>query len=374
MSTESELRDWKYGQTQAERLVADLLNIEGHKNIDPQHPLGGPDGKKDVLFENEGERWIAAAYFPTTQVSFADIQRKFAGDLEGVKLNGAHGIAFFVNQPLTAGERKALLELAHPRKTEVFHLERMRSMLDAPRGCGIRLQYLRIAMTEEEQWAFWQTMNSRVMETLVDSDRRLRSMDRKIDALLRRSQSIEYGIGEIKSSLVGTHEFRENEFGPTSSLNPSLLTWVHRLVTDGTTMTEELRGRFRSVQIWVDQEGVSLNAAKYVAPPPDEVYGLLDELLSHWRADYSGLVGADRELILKALAKLHHGLLSIHPFLDGNGRVARVVVDQAAHELLGMRISTELTGDRRAYYGALEEADRGNFDALITLFRVAMSR
>ena len=202
MSTESELRDWRHGQTHAERLVAGLLHIEGYKKIDPQHPLGGPDGKKDVLFENEGKKWIAAAYFPSTQVTFSDTRRKFLEDLAGVDSNKAHGMAFFVNQPLTSTERKILLDAALPKLVEIFHLERMRAMLDAPRGCGLRLEHLRIAMTVEEQWAFWQAMNSHVMDTLVESDQRLQRIDQKIDALLMRSQSLEYGIGEIKMIAI----------------------------------------------------------------------------------------------------------------------------------------------------------------------------
>jgi hypothetical protein len=134
MSTESELRNWRHGQTHAERLVAGLLHIEGYKKVDPQHPLGGPDGKKDVLFQNEGKKWIAAAYFPPTPVSFKDIRKKFLGDLKGVDSNSAQGIAFFVNQPVTSTERKTLVDAALPKVVEIFHLERMRAMLDAPRG------------------------------------------------------------------------------------------------------------------------------------------------------------------------------------------------------------------------------------------------
>ena len=79
---------------------------------------------------------------------------KFSHDLEGVGRNGATGFAFFVNQPLTVGERDQLLGHTGGIETEIYHLERMRSLLDAPKGCGIRLEYLRLPMTEEEQWAF----------------------------------------------------------------------------------------------------------------------------------------------------------------------------------------------------------------------------
>ncbi|MDT7848022.1 hypothetical protein Q9292_00265 [Methylophilus sp. VKM B-3414] len=76
MTTESALRDWRYGQTQAERLVAALLHLEGFEAVDPQHPLGGPDGLKDVLCRKDGLSWVAAAYFPTTPATLTAIKSK----------------------------------------------------------------------------------------------------------------------------------------------------------------------------------------------------------------------------------------------------------------------------------------------------------
>jgi hypothetical protein len=52
--------------------------------------------------------WIAAAYFLPTPPSFQEIQKKFEHDFAGVAANGAQGFAFFVNQPLTIGERQSL--------------------------------------------------------------------------------------------------------------------------------------------------------------------------------------------------------------------------------------------------------------------------
>ncbi|MDQ6698744.1 MAG: Fic family protein [Acidobacteriota bacterium] len=55
-----------------------------------------------------------------------------------------------------------------------------------------------------------------------------------------------------------------------------------------------------------------------------------------------------------SLAVFHHRFLKIHPFLDGNGRVARVLSDQAADELSGTRIGPEFSADPESYYGALK--------------------
>jgi len=143
-TTESVLHDWRYGQTQAERLCAALMHIDGFESVDPQHPLGGPDEKKDILGTKANKKWVGAAYFPATDKSFAEVKEKFCNDFLGVTRNGASGFAFFVNQRLSVSERKDLVSHAGRTETELYHLERMASMLDAPKGCGIRLQYLRI--------------------------------------------------------------------------------------------------------------------------------------------------------------------------------------------------------------------------------------
>jgi hypothetical protein len=49
VSPRSELRDWRNGQTNAERTCAAILAINGYTDVDPPTPLGGPDDKEDIL-------------------------------------------------------------------------------------------------------------------------------------------------------------------------------------------------------------------------------------------------------------------------------------------------------------------------------------
>ena len=150
-STDTTLWDWRYGQTQAERLCADLLQIEGFSDIDPQCPLGGRDGRKDILCIRDGQKWVGAAYFPPTRSDFVVVKDKFVHDFMGVGRHNADAFVFLTNQRLTPGERAELVGVADPKPAEVYHQERIRSVLDSPKGYGMRLEYLRIPMTEEEQ-------------------------------------------------------------------------------------------------------------------------------------------------------------------------------------------------------------------------------
>jgi hypothetical protein len=157
------LLDWDRGQAPSERLTAHLLREEGFNSIDPSHPLGGRDGLKDVICERDGKKWIGAAYFPRGQKAFNEIQKKLNDDLEGVKSNNVDGIVFVTNQELSLGNREKLEEKVNETiDIKIFHLERIASILDRPRCYGIRLEFLDIEMTKEEQVSFMAQVYSQV--------------------------------------------------------------------------------------------------------------------------------------------------------------------------------------------------------------------
>lgn len=368
--TEAVLHDWRYGQTQAERLCAAIMHLEGFEGVDPQHPLGGPDENKDILATRGNKKWLGAAFFPTTDKSFTEIEKKFRDDFLGVNRNTASGFAFFVNQRLSVSERKALIAQVGETEVELYHLERMVSILDAPKGCGIRLQYLRIPMSEEEQWAFWSAMNHDVVRRLIQNESALQSMDGKLDLILARTSTLLTNLRQSPSSLLDQEDRVDYGETPTVSLSISMLCWLHRVVTDGTKTPESSRGQLRAVAVWVGPPGSTPETARFV-PPSDFVRPLFD-LLDRWRVGYADLQRSSKRDILRALAQFHHGFLSLHPFLDGNGRVARVLLDQAARELLNSGIGKELVSDPKVYYSCLETADNGDLRPLIDLIEAAL--
>jgi fido (protein-threonine AMPylation protein) len=376
MTTESALRDWRYGQTQAERLVAALLHLEGFDAVDPQHPLGGPDGLKDVLCRKDGFSWVAAAYFPTTPATLAAIKSKFTGDFAGVVANNAQAFAFFVNQPLTVGEREQIRALAGQTRTELYHLERIRSLLDAPKGCGIRLEYLRIPMTEAEQWAFWSSMNQDVVRRLVDHEARrdaqIRSLDDKLNLILERTNAIGFALTEGPSHLGSAGRAPENIEMPTASLSLTTLCWLHRVITEEGGLPEAVRGRLRSVSVWIGPAGSTRETATYVPPPPEELISLTNSWIEWWKEEHPCLRSRSKDDVIAALAEFHHRFLRIHPFLDANGRLARTLLDQASRELLNQGVADEFTEDASAYYAALAAADKGDFASLRSRIAAAL--
>ena len=365
--TEGRLRDWRYGQAQAERLTAALLHLEGYQDIEPQHPLGGPDGLKDVVCCKDGIPWVAAAYFPPTPPSEAEIRNKFDNDALGVEKSAAKGFAFFVNQNLTIAERQALIERSPATRTEIYHLERMISLLNAPKGCGLRLEYLRIPMTEEEQWAFWSSMNSDIVRRLADNelrqDARLQQINDRLD-LLVRTIATTIDLTSQPSSIKTTPGPEENPDMPTSILSATMLCWLHRIVTENSGPAEPLRGRFRSVQVWLGAPGSTLANADYVPPTPEQVPNLVADFLEWWHHKHVELKGKSKPEIAMGLADFHHRFLSIHPFLDANGRVARLLLDEAARELLNQGIGEEFITPPKEYYLTIQQAHEGDLQPL----------
>ena len=156
------LLEWDKGQTPAERLAAIIGTNDGLINVDPSHPFRGKDLLKDMVISYNGARWIGAVYFPRGQQDFSEIKNKFIHDLNGVKKNGANGIAFVTNQELRLAERKDLSEIDANVDVQIYHLERIASLLNSPQYYGVRMEFLDMEMNKEEQLAFFASQTDKM--------------------------------------------------------------------------------------------------------------------------------------------------------------------------------------------------------------------
>lgn len=365
--TELLLRDWRFGQVQSERLCAALLSAEGFTAIDPQCPLGGPDGRKDIVCYKNDEKVVAACYFPPTHQDFRNVRDKFLRDFEGVAANNAAGFAFFVNQPVTPSERADLIGLTNVSLVEIFHLERMRAILDSPKGYGIRLEHLRIPMNEAEQLTFWSSMNSAVSDKFVTYEAGVQELQKKLDLVLARTNAMHVDLLRAPSSVGSTYGLVSSF--PSEQLSISLVMWLHKLAIDQDELGGQRSGELRGVQVWIGGSGSTPETASHLPPPPDDVPRMLEELLFEWRVGYKIWATRSFDERLSAIAQFHHRFLSIHPFLDANGRVARYILEQQTLELLGKRVSQDFISDPNDYYRFLRSADTGDLAPLVELLR-----
>lgn len=99
----------------------------------------------------------------------------------------------------------------------------------------------------------------------------------------------------------------------------------------------------------------------YEAPPGERVRAEMSRFLAWWNAGSRSLDG----LLRAGLAHFH--FVSVHPFEDGNGRLARALTDMALaqDERSAIRfysLSARILAERKAYYDTLERAQRGTLD------------
>ena len=100
-------------------------------------------------------------------------------------------------------------------------------------------------------------------------------------------------------------------------LSIRLLNRAHRRLMQGTRGAGSQPGEIRRSQNWIG--GSRPGDAVYVPPPPDAVAGLLGDLEKYWHAD-------DTLPPLIRAGLVHAQFESIHPYLDGNGRIGRLLV------------------------------------------------
>ncbi len=102
-------------------------------------------------------------------------------------------------------------------------------------------------------------------------------------------------------------------------LSLRLVREIHQKLIKGVRGDMLNPGEFRTTQNWIGPPGCTLNDATYVPPPVDEMNKLLNQLEKF-------LYTEDPIAPLVKCALIHYQFEAIHPFLDGNGRVGRLLI------------------------------------------------
>jgi Fic family protein len=102
-------------------------------------------------------------------------------------------------------------------------------------------------------------------------------------------------------------------------LSKRLICEIHKKLLKGVRGQERQPGEFRRSQNWIGSQGSTLETADFVPPPPHEMQSSLDnfEKFLHDR---------DSLPVLIHCALAHAQFETIHPFLDGNGRIGRLLI------------------------------------------------
>ena len=111
-----------------------------------------------------------------------------------------------------------------------------------------------------------------------------------------------------------------------------------------------------------DRNILIAGAENYIPPQSENVYCLLNNLLKEWNSKFKSLIKSTEKNKIKKIVKFHHKLLSIHPFLDGNGRLARIIMTKQIEKIFNRRLEIDL--NREEYFKALRDADKNDFNKL----------
>lgn len=116
-------------------------------------------------------------------------------------------------------------------------------------------------------------------------------------------EALTYGLEQLEKLPVSLRLLRE----------------IHRRLMKGVRGEKAYPGEFRRSQNWIGPPGCTLAEARFVPPPVPEMHEALDALEKY-------LHEGDSYPPLVRLAFVHYQFEAIHPFVDGNGRMGRLLV------------------------------------------------
>jgi hypothetical protein len=187
MSTETDirLRSWlDANQRDREQMCRSVLALNSHySDVRPRHPLGGPDGGRDIeaIFDADRLAYGAVGFLNSANDSDEQkrkIRTKFSEDLVSAlrAKPGLKAFAFLTNLRLTMGELSEMKGEAHRSGIEycdILDRERLRIELDSPSGFFIRFQHLSIPLSEAEQASFLAQYGDRIQDVVSTGFQRI---------------------------------------------------------------------------------------------------------------------------------------------------------------------------------------------------------
>jgi Fic family protein len=168
--------------------------------------------------------------------------------------------------------------------------------------------------------------------------------------------ALEHGISRLKKLPICVRLTRE----------------LHEKLMTGVRGQQSTPGQFRRIQNWIGKPGSTAATASYIPPPPGDV----EPCLAAWEKFLH-----DSTLPpLVTIALAHYQFEAIHPFLDGNGRVGRLLITLflIERQILPtplLYLSAFFEASRRDYYDGLRGiSERGAWNDWLEYFLLGVAR
>lgn len=189
-----------------------------------------------------------------------------------------------------------------------------------------------------------------VLDPMLDAN-----TNRNVADVVNYIKATEYAIGRLQ----------------TFPLCNRLIKEVHGVLMEGVRGQEKSPGEFRYSQNWIGGQGSTLKNARYIPPSPDDMLDAMSDLEKYMNDDN------EVDTLIRA-ALIHYQFETIHPFLDGNGRVGRLLItlflmEKKVLTTPALYISYFLKKNRVEYYDRMTEVRaKGNYEQWVKFFLEAI--
>jgi Fic family protein len=168
--------------------------------------------------------------------------------------------------------------------------------------------------------------------------------------------ALEHGISRLKKLPLCVRLTRE----------------LHEKLMTGVRGQQSAPGQFRKIQNWIGKPGSMIATSSYIPPPPGEI----EPCLAAWE----NFLRESTLPPLVTIALAHYQFEAVHPFLDGNGRVGRLLITLflIEREILPtplLYLSAFFEASRREYYDGLRGvSERGAWNNWLEYFLLGVAR
>ena len=189
------------------------------------------------------------------------------------------------------------------------------------------------------------------------------TLDDIFDPLL--DNNINADVSDVINYIKAT-EFAVNRLKELPLCN-RLVKEIHAVLLENVRGQEKNPGEFRRSQNWIGGQGSTLKTARYIPPNLEDMEKSMSDLEKYINAD-------DGTAPLVKAALLHYQFETIHPFLDGNGRVGRLLItlfllEKKVLTVPALYISYFLKRNRLEYYDRMMEVRKnGDYEQWIKFF------
>lgn len=241
-------------------------------------------------------------------------------------------------------------------------------------------------------------INDKILDLLIDAHKTLAILDDRGKNIPDMNLFVSIYVQKealLSSQIEGTQATLEDIFDPSNESNINadvsdvinyvkatnyaierlktlplcnrLLLETHEVLLSGVRGTEKNPGEFRNSQNWIGGQGSSLKTARYIPPNVEDMHHGLSELEKYMNLDesYDVLVSA---------ALIHYQFETIHPFLDGNGRIGRLLIvlfllEKEVLHTPALYLSYYLKENRTEYYDRMTRVrETGDYEQWVRFF------